>query len=311
MPTDSVTDTEGKSNTENKGPKSLATFAGKNANGTSGQENESEETILLNQKVEQFVDDMVATGDRESSEPLRDITPGENRAINRFINSRDGELYRGKYTGGKHIMTGKMVNHALDQHKDIMKEALRASLPVTVDDIKKTLSAIASGKGIITKPSRTEDGKPSILTVVPVNGYTYYAEAIIQNKGNGAADLKSNTIWKAPTQGPANSPVSLSRELSARSKTSAGDGKTVPYTDASPLSLYSYYTQSGQEESTVKFVSKDGKAARLYYTGQGKGRPVHARAFNGLVFLSADPKNIKTAPWQQTESGYGKPIHYH
>lgn len=231
-----------------------------------------------------------ALGASESSmHVLSEITPEQNKAINRLVNQTKNDLYRGKFTGGKHRFSGTAIKHIISEHGDFLREGLRAQLPMTPTDIARHLSAIKDNKAPSTmKPTKTAQGNPSILTSYEVNGYTLYAEEITKPLGkNLPSDLVGHTMYKAPTLSTA-----------AFYATSA---QTQPKRQSQVL--YKYYTPSGSNLSIANFVTDEkGEAAKLYFVsanGVAKQDPRSA----GLIALSSDSSNF-TDKSGNIEQGY-------
>ncbi len=149
-------------------------------------------------EIESFVKQAL-NGLQTDTKEIAEISAVENRAISKFTGAY-GDGYRGKYTGGKHIIDTEHIRHAKKAHGDIILEALRAQLPVTEDDIVATLSAIANGQARIVAPTHSVEGNETILQEVPVNGYTLYAEEIIRTGKEKPSNLEGRTIYKTPTK---------------------------------------------------------------------------------------------------------------
>lgn len=217
-------------------------------------------------------------GNINGSIEIGTITDQENRAINRFDNTRPG--YKGKYTGGHHMTTGEAIRHALSEHKNTVHEALRAQLPLTEEDIGRTMTALKNGRARVFAPSQTSRGTPSILQFVQINGYTLYAEEILQpKKKNGVQNLMNHTMYKAPTLSTA---ASLPTSGKAQPKRQGGV-------------LYESSISKDGQKSRVTFVAdKNGNPALLYYA-EKDGFPVRNAQDGGLILASSDRNVVKAA----------------
>ncbi len=237
----------------------------------------SEKDYPIDPTIKAKVDKALKNNGRDMHE-LSVITPEQNKDINRLTNITKNDLYRGKFTGGKHLFSENAIRHIIAEHGDFLREALRAQLPMTADDIARHLSAIKDNKHPSnTLPSKTREGYPSILTSYEINGYTLYAEEIKKPLGqNRPSDLVGHTIYKAPTLPTA---ASYTTSVQAQPKRQS-------------LVLCNYYTTQGANLSTGNFVSdKSGNPALLiYYTDNGALK--HDAKAGGIIALSSDGKNF-------------------
>lgn len=257
-------------------------------------ENTSERRLYAERDfpIDKEVADVVrnaASGNKATVNELSTITPQQNSAINRLASSTGNDKYRGKFTGGKHTFRDTMVRHALSEHGDFLREGLRGQLPITENDIARTLSAIKDNKnpsGI--KATKTKRGDPSIVTSFMINGYTIYAEELVDQGWNGSAkSLNGNTMYKAPTLTTA-----------AVSATSAA---TLPKRKS--LVLQGQYITSNGNLSTANFVADEKNGfAKLKYAVKD-GTPIADRYAGGLIVLSSDENNL-TEKGEGIEEGY-------
>ncbi len=250
-------------------------FVDENGN-TSNRWKNSEIDYPIDQNIQKIVNDAFSSG-RKMNE-ISIITPAQNKAINRLVNTTRNDAYRGKYTGGKHLLSNDAIRHILAEHGDFLREALRAQLPMTKADIARHLSAVKDGKHPTeTKPSNTRQGNPSIITSYEVNGYTLYAEEITKSSGNNNPNnLIGHTMYKAPTLSTA-----------AFYATSA---QTQP--KRQDMVLRKYYTTDSINLSRGNFVSDTkGEPALLTYT-TSNGVPKQNESMAGLIALSSDKANF-------------------
>ncbi len=220
-----------------------------------------------------------------------------NRAINRLALKTNDDSYRGKYTGGKHQFSDDGIKHSLAEHGDLLREALRAQLPMTPTDIARHLSAVKNNKypkDVLA--SRTNRGNASIVTIYEVNGYTLYAEEIKKPLGqNAPSDLIGHTMYKAPTLATAAALTTSARALPKRQS----------------MVLCEYHTTNSNNLSRGNFVADtNGNPAKLYYVHQNNNPKVDT-VLGGLIALSSDSSNF-TDKSTSFEEGYvvcKKPFH--
>ena len=220
---------------------------------------------------------------------LSDITPEQNKAINRLVNQSNDDSYRGKYEGGKHRFSDDAIRHIIKEHGDFLREGLRAQLPMTPTDIARHLSAIKANKEPSNiKPTKTKQGNPSILTSYEVNGYTLYAEELKKPLGqNLPSDLIGHTMYKAPTLSTA-----------AFYTTSV---QTQPKRQS--VVLCEYNTPNSTILSRGNFVADaNGLPALLNYIVQNGSAKQDARV-SGLIALSSDSSNF-TDKSKTVDQGY-------
>lgn len=249
----------------------------------------SERDYPIDSDVEKTVNDAFATS-KSSMHILSDITPEQNKAINRLVNQTSNDLYRGKYTGGKHKFSNDAIRHIVSEHGDFLREGLRAQLPMKAKDIARHLSALKSNKKPSTMmASRTKQGNPSILTSYEINGYTLYAEEITKSLGrNLPSDLIGHTMYKAPT-------------LSTAAFYATSSAQTQPKRQSTVLC--NYYTPKGGVLSSGNFIQNaNGEPAQLFYRSKNGIIQQDARA-GGLIALSSDAANF-TDKSGDIEQGY-------
>lgn len=90
------------------------------------------------------------------------------------------------------------VRHVLKEHGNALIEMLRGQLYMTPDAIKIALAKLRSGEGKIIRGTYTDRNKPSILTEIPVNGYTLYAEEPMSGLNN-SVEMEGRTMYMMPT----------------------------------------------------------------------------------------------------------------
>ena len=246
----------------------------------------SERDFPIDVDIAKTVSDAVKNRGKGGNHILSDITPEQNKAINRLAVNND--YYRGKFTGGKHFFTDNFINHALKEHGDFLVEGLRGQLPIINDDVARNLTAIRQNKkSSLTISSKTRMGNASILTVYKVNGYTLYAEEILRpSENNKVGNLIGHTMYKAPTLSTA-----------AFNTTSV---VTQPERQGTVLCEYNNTRKNGL--SRGNFISdKAGNPAALKYVITERGIDFDVRS--GLIALSSDEKNF-TKNGEKVETGY-------
>lgn len=246
----------------------------------------SDRDFPIDVDIAKTVSDAVKNRGKGGNHILSDITPEQNKAINRLAVNND--YYRGKFTGGKHFFTDNFINHALKEHGDFLVEGLRGQLPITNDDVARNLTAIRQNKKpSLTISSKTRMGNASILTVYKVNGYTLYAEEILRpSENNKVGNLIGHTMYKAPTLSTA-----------AFNTTSV---VTQPERQGTVLCEYNNTRKNGL--SRGNFISdKAGNPAALKYVITERGIDFDVRS--GLIALSSDEKNF-TKNGEKVETGY-------
>ncbi len=255
----------------------------------------SERNYPIDNDVALFVNDAL-NKDKAGTNTIGTITTGENSAINRMANARNGgDRYRGKFTGGEHIVTNDAIKHMAHEHGNTLREALRAQLPLTEEDIARAFSAIKNGRSRISgQPTRTSQGNASLLQIVEVNGYTLYAEEILKpaQKG-GTQSLIGHTMYKAPTLSTADGRATSALPLPKRQ---------------SEVLYKKKHTTAETDLSSISFVAdKSGVAAKLYFQ-EVNGTPVKDNLHGGLILLSSYKDTISGMGADQTniQEGYAR-----
>lgn len=133
---------------------------------------------------------------------------------------------------------------------------LRGQMYMSPDGIKIALSQLQDGKGRIVKGTFTEWGRPSVLTEIPVNGYTLYAEEPLNLRSG--TELEGRTMYMTPT-----SPTALKWNNSTSIPRRRGG---APYTTpTSPTAL------TGKNPNSIP----QRRGGALYISISGKGRIVN------------------------------------
>ena len=237
----------------------------------------SEKDYPIDTKIQNQVKDAITKSTNEMH-TISEITQAQNNAINRLVNTAKNDFFRGKYTGGKHLVSNAAIRHTISEHGDFLREALRAQLPMTPNDIARHLSAVKNNKNpsnII--PSNTKRGTPSIITAYEVNGYTLYAEEIKKSLGqNTPSDLIGHTMYKAPTLATAAALATSTRTLPKRQS----------------MVLRDYYTTDATDLSSGNFITDiNGNPAKLYFAKQNN-TPKSDQLSGALIALSSDSANF-------------------
>lgn len=218
---------------------------------------------------------------------LGSISNAENSRINKLSNIARNDDYRGKFTGGNHRFSDNAIRHMLSEHGNFLREALRAQLPITEDDIARTLSAIKDG--VLNKkmtPTKTREGLPSILSSFEINGYTLYAEEITKPLGkNLPNDLVGHTMYKAPTL-----------------PTAAGVTTSVkPLPRRQSEVLCNYYMSKNSKKSSGNFIADtNNEPALLNFLVDDSNNAVSDGVVGGLIPLSSNASNLNG----KTSEGY-------
>lgn len=232
------------------------------------------------QEIHDFVDNAVQ--DRKSNDEfvVTTATKVDNSAINRL-----GSSWQGKYTDRPRSFSGEYVRHILNEHGNALLEMLRGQMYMSRDSIKIALSQLQEGKGRIIRGTFTERGLPSVLTEIPVNGYTLYAEEPLELQAG--TELEGRTMYMTPT-----STTALKWNYSTSIPQRRGGA--------------SYSSISGKDRIVNKVLSgKDGKPTALYFAEEN-GTPFAARETYGAVLMCTDKKAAKTVSKKKlaTRSGY-------
>lgn len=150
------------------------------------------DTSAVPDDISNFVDK--ALTDRKSNQQI-EITVAtslDNKAIHRL-----GAQYNGHYDGSARTVTSRYVRHIINNHGDPITEALRGQLHMDGDAIKIALSKLKAGAGRIVGKGESIRGNPTILTEIPINGYTLYVEEPIAQLSG--IDLEGRTMFMTPT----------------------------------------------------------------------------------------------------------------
>lgn len=142
--------------------------------------------------ISNFVDTSLSNKRSNAEIEVSLATQWVNKAINRL-----GPHWKGKYTGALRTFTSRYVRHVMKQHGDPVTEALRGQLHMDADAIKIALSNLKAGKGRVVEGTYAKRGTPTIITEIPINGYTIYAEEPVQTL-NGI-ELSGRTMYMTPT----------------------------------------------------------------------------------------------------------------
>lgn len=248
----------------------------------------AERDYPIDSNVQKTVNNALSTTSSIMHE-LGDITAAQNNAINRLVNQTKNDLYRGKFTGGKHLFSDNTIKHIVREHGDFLREGLRAQLPMTAEDIARHLSAVKDNKvPSSTKVSKTNRGTPSILTSYEVNGYTLYAEEIKKSPGkNLPSDLIGHTMYKAPTLATAAALATSARTLPKRQS----------------VVLCNYYTPNSTVLSTGNFIKNKNNSPALLNFIVEKGVPKSDQLLGALIAMSSDSANF-TDKSSKVDQGY-------
>ena len=226
----------------------------------------------IDSEIDTIVKDAVNYPTKNSKNNIGTISKKTNSQINRLANLKMPQ-YSGRYTGGKHTVTSTAIRHSLSEHGDVLREALRASLPITREDIARMLSAVKNDRATVWQgKSQTSRGNPSILQYAEINGYTLYAEEIKKSNGNDPSDLIGHTMYKEPTLATAGMPA-----------TNAG-----PFPKRQSMTLEYSITHNGQKSTANILIDTNQKPQKVYISMKLDGHPNINRESGNLIFLSAD-----------------------
>ena len=141
------------------------------------------DTALTNKKSDQQIEVTVAT-------------KWDNQNIHRL-----GRQFNDHYSGSFRTIDSDCVRHIMNNHSDPVIEALRGQLHMDGDAIKIALSKLRTGAGQVVGSGYSRRGNPTIITEIPINGYTMYAEEPIPNLRG--IDLEGKTMYMTPTSAKA------------------------------------------------------------------------------------------------------------
>ena len=150
------------------------------------------DTSNVHSDISDFVDDAISN--KKGTQPITITltTQLDNKIINRL-----GKQWQGEYVDAKRIITPRYIRHIINQHEDPVIEALRGQMHMDADAIKIALSYLRDGKGKFIKWTNSESGQRSMLTEIPINGYTLYAEVPF------GTEFEGRTIYMTPTSATA------------------------------------------------------------------------------------------------------------
>ena len=159
--------------------------------------------------IASFVDK--ALTDRRSDQQLEITiaTKWDNSTINKL-----GRSWIGKYTGAKSVITGEYVRHIINSHGNAFLEALQGQLYMDGDAIKIALSNLRAGKGRVIGGTYSRRGNPTIVTEIPINGYTLYAEEPLEDLRG--LEIEGRTIYMKPTSTTALKPTQRAGSIPQR-----------------------------------------------------------------------------------------------
>lgn len=215
-----------------------------------------------------FVDKAITNAKSNDTLTVSYATQWDNQSINRL-----GISWKGKYTNSERNITSRYVRHILNQHGNAFIEALRGQLHMDGNAIKIALSNLRAGKGRVISGTSSVRGNPTIVTEIPINGYTLYAEeplAIL----NGT-ELEGRTMYIKPTsttaliqnKGPANIPQRR--------------GGLISSIDATGRIVNNYLSDPDGKPTEISYLSSNG----IPYSGN---------ITYGVVVMSTDTDALNT-----------------
>ena len=226
------------------------------------------DTSSVENDIADFVDE--ALNIKKSTKPISvgKMTDVDNRVINRL-----GRHWKGKYTGVDRYIEPRYVRHSINKHGNAFIEALRGQLHMDSDAIKIALSKLRAGKGQVVEGTYSVRGNPTIVTEIPINGYTLYAEEPI-NQLSGV-DMEGRTIYIRPT-----STMALKQNQSSVSIPQRRGGLN-PSIEATSRIVNNFLTDSS------------GKATKFYgIDSESVSNP--GRSTYGMTVLSTEEDALKT-----------------
>ena len=235
--------------------------AEKNTTGEGGVRFAKRDTSKVHGDISSFVDKALSGGNHASIQ-ISLATQWDNKAINRL-----GDPWRGKYVDTQREFDSDHIRHIIKQHGDPIVEALRGQLHMDGAAIKIALSNLRDGKGRVIQGTFTEQGNPSILTEIPINGYTLYAEEPMRML-NGVK-LSGRTMFMTPTSSKA---LIQQNAVNIPRRQSRGLAPSISNTNRI---VNDYLTDNNGEAITLNYIAKDGK-------------PVAGRNTQGMYVLSSD-----------------------
>ncbi len=142
--------------------------------------------------ISDFVDDSLVNKHSNLQMEITVASSQDNKAIHRL-----GAQYNGHYEGASRTVTSTYIRHIINNHGNPVTEALRGQLYMDGDAIKIALSRLRSGQGRVVGKGESIRGNPTIITEIPINGYTLYVEEpVAQLSGT---DLEGRTMFMTPT----------------------------------------------------------------------------------------------------------------
>jgi len=150
-----------------------------------------------------FIDLAISDKSNAGRYSLSRVTPDEAARIKKLIGI--------DVIGYRHEINSNDLRHSLKAHGNKEKEARRnpPQIAITVNDLKMIPKIIQDYDDILK--GSTEGGRKSIIYKKKVNGFIYYAEVVLKNKGI----LSGKTMWKRPSGSadassltPGNTPIS-------------------------------------------------------------------------------------------------------
>ncbi len=227
--------------------------ASENLQWTGGQEGISSDrfsvrdTSKVPDDISNFVDVAISNKKSNSSIEITTIKSWENRNINAL-----GNPWKGNYTGAKRIFSSEYVRHVIKQHGNPFIEALRGQLHMDGDAIKIALSNLREGKGQIIKGTYSERGMPTILTEIPINGYTLYAEEPLQDLN--ATSVEGRTMYMTSTSTRA---LIQNKSANIPQRKSGGHRNIISSKDR----IVNGFLADSNEEASVLYYPEENHAA--------------------------------------------------
>lgn len=230
------------------------------------------DTSAVPEDISNFVD--TALTDRKSDQQM-EITVAtalDNKAIHRL-----GAQFNGHYDGSARTMTSRYIRHIINNHGDPIIEALRGQLHMDGDAIKIALSKLQSGAGRVVGKGESIRGNPTILTEIPINGYTLYAEEPVEQLSG--TDLEGRTMFMTPTSTKALIPT---RSANIPQRRSEGHKVII---DGKKRIVNSFLADASGNVADVNYIELNGSP----YAG-GKTQFLVAMCNDADVLLKCAPK---------------------
>ena len=203
------------------------------------------DTSSVPDDISSFVD--TALTDKKSNQQMEVTvaTALDNKAIHRL-----GTQFNGHYDGSARTMTSRYIRHIINNHGDPIIEALRGQLHMDGDAIKIALSKLQSGAGRVIGNGESIRGNPTILTEIPINGYTLYAEEPVEQLSG--TDLEGRTMFMTPTSTKALIPTKSANIPRRRS-----EGHRV-IIDGKKRIVNSFLTDASGNIAEVNYIENNG-----------------------------------------------------